>query len=130
MREGAEPGGRARASVWTRYRQHRGGVAGLLVVAFLPRGAPLAPPPAPHDPLAVGARALGAPSVRPPMGTDHLGRDILSAVIWGLRISLVVGIASALISVVQGIVIGGPSGYFSGRLDNLLMRGTDAFMVL
>ncbi len=130
MREGVEPAGQQRATVWTRYQQHRGGVAGLLVVAFLTVVALLAPALAPYDPLALGDMALSAPSVRHPMGTDHLGRDILSSVVWGLRVSLVVGIGSALISVVQGIFIGGPAGYFRGRLDNLLMRATDAFMVL
>ena len=116
--------------MWTRYREHRGGVAGLVVVVFLAAMAILAPALAPYDPLALGDRALSPPSLRHPMGTDHLGRDILSAVLWGLRVSLVVGIGSALISVVQGIVIGAAAGYFRGRLDNLLMRATDAFMVL
>ena len=105
-------------------------MAALFVVAILGGVAVLAPALAPYDPFALGDRALSPPSAQHPMGTDHLGRDILSAVVWGLRVSLVVGIGSALISVVQGIFIGGPAGYFRGRLDNLLMRATDAFMVL
>jgi peptide/nickel transport system permease protein len=117
-------------TVWRRYRKHRGGVAGVLVVMALTGAALLAPALAPDDPFALGDAALMAPSVRHPMGTDHLGRDMLSGVLWGLRVSLVVGLGSALISVVQGIVIGGLAGYFGGRLDNLLMRATDAFMVL
>lgn len=105
-------------------------MAALLVVALLTVAALLAPALAPYDPLALGDTALNAPSVRHPMGTDHLGRDILSGVLWGLRVSLVVGLGAALISVVLGILIGGPAGYFGGRLDNWLMRATDAFMVL
>lgn len=130
MREVLEPALRRRESFWARYRKHKGGVAGLFVMVFLTGVALLAPVLAPHDPFALGEMALSVPSAAHPMGTDHLGRDILSAVVWGLRVSLVVGIGSALISVVQGILIGGPAGYFRGRLDNLLMRATDAFMVL
>ena len=101
-----------------------------MVVAFLTVVAVLAPAVAPYDPLAMGTQALSPPSARHLMGTDHLGRDVLSGVLWGLRISLIVGIGSALISVVVGILVGSPAGYFRGRLDNALMRATDAFMVL
>jgi peptide/nickel transport system permease protein len=121
---------RRRQTFWTRFRKHRGAVAGLAVMVVLAGVALLAPALAPHDPTALGAMALGVPSAEHPMGTDHLGRDVLSAGIWGLRVSLLVGVCSAVISVVLGICIGGPAGYFGGRLDNLLMRATDAFMVL
>jgi len=103
---------------------------GLVVVVALVAVAILAPTIAPYDPLALGDVTLSAPSRDHPMGTDHLGRDILSSVVWGLRVSLVVGIGSALISVVVGILIGAPAGYFRSRLDGVLMRATDAFMVL
>jgi peptide/nickel transport system permease protein len=105
-------------------------VAALAVVTGLMGVALLAPTLAPYDPFALGDMALSAPSSLHPMGTDHLGRDILSAGVWGLRVSLLVGVCSAVISVVLGICIGAPAGYFGGRLDNLLMRATDAFMVL
>ena len=113
-----------------RYQRHRGGLIGLVVVVALAAVAILAPTIAPYDPLALGDVAPSAPSRDHPMGTDHLGRDILSSVVWGLRVSLVVGVGSALISVVVGILIGAPAGYFRSRLDGLLMRATDAFMVL
>jgi peptide/nickel transport system permease protein len=96
----------------------------LIVVAFL------APVLAPSDPFSLGDMALSEPSSLHLMGTDHLGRDILSAVLWGLRVSLLVGVCAALIAVALGICIGGPAGYFGAQLDNLLMRATDAFMVL
>jgi peptide/nickel transport system permease protein len=105
-------------------------VAALVVVTVLAGVALLAPALAPHDPTALGAMALSVPSSRHPLGTDHLGRDVLSAGLWGLRISLLVGVCSAVISVVLGICIGAPAGYFGGRLDGVLMRATDAFMVL
>jgi peptide/nickel transport system permease protein len=119
-----------RETFWRRYKKHEGAVAGLAVVTALTGVALLAPMLAPYNPFALGDVALSAPSSRHLMGTDQLGRDILSAVAWGLRISLLVGACSAVISVALGICIGGPAGYFGGRLDNLLMRATDAFMVL
>jgi peptide/nickel transport system permease protein len=119
-----------RQSFWLRYRKHRGAVAALVVVTGLTAVALAAPALAPHDPSALGAMALSAPSPRHPMGTDHLGRDVLSAVLWGLRISLLVGFCSAVISLVLGVCVGAATGYFGGRLDDLLMRATDALMVL
>jgi peptide/nickel transport system permease protein len=130
MHEALEPSLRRKETFWSRYKKHKGGVAGLLVVVLLTAVALLAPALAPYDPSALGDIALGVPSSLHFMGTDHLGRDILSAVVWGLRVSLLVGICSAVISIVLGIFIGGPAGYFGGKLDNLLMRATDAFMVL
>src|SRR6266511_105331 len=121
---------RRKETFWGRYKKHKGAVTGLLVVVLLTAVALLAPTLAPYDPSALGDIALSVPSSLHLMGTDHLGRDILSAVAWCLRVSLLVGICSAVISVVLGIFIGGPAGYFGGKLDNLLMRATDAFMVL
>jgi peptide/nickel transport system permease protein len=130
MHEALEPSLRRKETFWSRYKKHKGGVAGLLVVVLLTAVALLAPALTPYDPSALGDIALSVPSSLHLMGTDHLGRDILSAVAWGLRVSLLVGICSAIISIVLGIFIGGPAGYFGGKLDNLLMRATDAFMVL
>jgi peptide/nickel transport system permease protein len=130
MRQDPVPAPRHRDTFWVRFRKHHGAVAGLVVVAGLTAVALLAPALAPYDPFALGDMALSVPSARHPMGTDHLGRDILSAGLWGLRVSLLVGVCSAVISLVVGISIGAPAGYFGGRLDNLLMRATDAFMVL
>jgi peptide/nickel transport system permease protein len=100
------------------------------MVLFLTGVACLAPVLAPSDPFSLGDMALSEPSPLHLMGTDHLGRDILSAVLWGLRVSLLVGVCAALIAVVLGVCIGGPAGYFGAQLDSLLMRATDAVMVL
>ncbi|MCB1755435.1 MAG: dipeptide/oligopeptide/nickel ABC transporter permease/ATP-binding protein [Gammaproteobacteria bacterium] len=62
------------------------------------------------------------------LGTDHLGRDILSRLLWGTRVSLAVGIAASLVAAVFGSSIGILSGYFGGRTDNLMMRGIDMLM--
>ena len=121
---------RPQEPLWGRYKRHKGGVVWLIVVLFLTGVACLAPVLAPADPFSLGDIALSEPSSLHLMGTDHLGRDILSAVLWGLRVSLLVGVCAALIAVALGICIGGPAGYFGAQLDNLLMRATDAVMVL
>lgn len=130
IRADARPAGRPRETFWGRYTRHKAGVVGLIVVVCLTGVACLAPVLAPHDPFSLGDMALSEPSSLHLMGTDHLGRDILSAVFWGLRVSLLVGVCAALIAVALGVCIGGPAGYFGGKLDNLLMRATDAVMVL
>jgi peptide/nickel transport system permease protein len=62
------------------------------------------------------------------LGTDHLGRDLLSRLLWGTRLSLAIGIAAALIAATIGSAIGIVAGYFGGRIDNIIMRGVDMLM--
>ena len=62
------------------------------------------------------------------LGTDHLGRDLFSRLLWGTRLSIAVGFAAALISAVVGAVIGILAGYYGGNTDNILMRGVDMLM--
>jgi peptide/nickel transport system permease protein len=90
----------------------------------------LAPYVAPYDPLLTSSRVLEAPSARNVLGTDYLGRDVLSRVTWGLRLSMLVAVVSAAISTLLGLGIGAVAGYNRGRLDTVLMRATDGFMVL
>lgn len=97
----------------------------LLVVVGL-----LAPVLAPTDPFAVDGPALSPPSWEHPMGTDALGRDLLSGVIHGARTSLLVAAGVAVLVVVVGSAVGLLSGYVGGWVDDVLMRSTELFQVL
>lgn len=102
---------------------------GIGLVAALALMAIFAPFLAPYDPLAQNIdQRLKPPSLEHPMGTDHLGRDILSRVIWGSRISLLIASVVVLISIVVGTIAGIVAGYYGGLVDEAIMRITDMFM--
>ncbi|MFM7247665.1 MAG: ABC transporter permease [Actinomycetota bacterium] len=103
------------------------GAAILIVFALV---AILGPWIAPYGPREQVGPIFGTPSNPHPLGLDDAGIDILSLLIHGARITLIVGFTGALVAVVVGGTIGIVSGYFGGRLDNLLMRVTDYFLVL
>jgi peptide/nickel transport system permease protein len=102
-------------------------VAGLAVVALC------APLIAPHDPTRAVAATFGdpaAPSRAFPLGTDQLGRDVLSRIIYGARISLTVGVAAMIVTLTIGVAIGLLAGFFGGAVDFILMRFTDVMLTL
>jgi len=102
---------------------------GAAVLLLAVAAAMLAPVVAPHDPLKQDLNhTLGRPDRVHPLGTDNVGRDVLSRVIWGTRVSLVTGFGSVLIAVVVGGVLGLAAGYAGGRVDNLIMRVMDAVL--
>lgn len=102
---------------------------GAAVLLLAAAAALLAPVVAPHDPLKQDLNhALGRPDRVHPLGTDNVGRDVLSRVIWGTRVSLVAGFGSVVIAVVVGGVLGLAAGYAGGRVDNLIMRVMDAVL--
>ena len=112
-----------------RLARRKGALFGLGVVAFFILIAVLAPWIAPHDPLETSWSALRlAPSAAYPFGTDDIGRDVLSRVIWGTRASLLAGLVSMCISVSLGVPIGMAAGYLGGWVDGLLSRITDAML--
>ncbi len=104
-------------------------VLGITLVVFLILVAILAPVISPYDPIKQDLKhRLQPPSWQHPFGTDQLGRDILSRVIWGSRISLSIAIVVVAFSFIVGTSIGIVSGYFGGKVDETLMRLTDMFM--
>jgi len=106
---------------WRRFRRHRLAMASLVVILLLLLVALLAPWIAPHDPFAqprgedLGERIFSPPSREHLLGTDDLGRDVLSRLMYGARISLLVGFSVALSSVLLGLLLGALAGYFAGR---------------
>lgn len=116
---------------WRRFRQDPKGMLGLYVILFLALTAILAPWISPHAPDAVNlAIAEQAPSGAHLLGTDDLGRDVLSRLIWGGRISLTVGVVAVGISLSIGVLLGSIAGYYGGWIDNIIMRATDVVMVI
>jgi peptide/nickel transport system permease protein len=112
-----------------RFVQHRGAAAGTVIFAMLVLLALTAPLLARRDPLTVDpASSLSAPSATHLFGTDQLGRDQFSRVVYGARISLLVGVVPVLIAAVSGLILGLASGYFRGLTDAIIMRCIDVMM--
>jgi peptide/nickel transport system permease protein len=105
---------------------------GLFIVIGLALAALLAPVIAPHDPIkpnVAGAR-LRAPDPEYPLGADEMGRDLLSRLLYGARISLVIGFVGEGVALTFGMTIGAISGWYGGWIDDLLMRITDIFFAI
>jgi peptide/nickel transport system permease protein len=119
---------------WAQYRKSTMGMAGLGILAFFVLVAIFAPLLASHCDLSPICHpdnpALDPPSKQFWFGTDSQGRSILSLVIWGTRISLIVGLAATLVTVVIGTSIGLIAGYFGRWQETVLMRVTDWFLVI
>jgi peptide/nickel transport system permease protein len=111
---------------------NRKGTVGITVLVFLLTIAVLAPLLAPYNPRETGSLSdiLKAPDRKNWLGTDEVGRDLLSLVLYGARVSLLVGFSSAFLSIFIGSIIGLLSGYFGGWIDDVLMRLTDLFVVV
>lgn len=101
-------------------------LTGLVILALL---APIIAPSDPQEMTGVDEIML-APSLNHWLGTDEVGRDLLTLILYGTRISLLVGFSCAIISIIIGSVIGLAAGYFGGRIDDVLMRVTDLFVVI
>ena len=115
--------------VWRELRRNPGAVLGGVVLLLLIFMAVFAPVIAPRDPNKVVAKdSFAPPSVEHPMGADRYGRDVLSRVIYGARISLTIGLIAVGIAVVVGVPMGLLAGWNSGILGSAIMRLTDAML--
>lgn len=104
-------------------------IIGLLLVLLLFTVALLAPFISPYDPARIDLyNILSPPSIRHLLGTDQLGRDVLSRMIWGARISLLVGFIAVGISAIIGMILGAVAGFYGGWVDNLIMRFVDIML--
>jgi ABC-type dipeptide/oligopeptide/nickel transport system permease subunit len=119
-------------SLARRWARSRTLAAGLGLVTVFVLAALLAPLLAPFDPYAVPtglqAASLQAPGRSFRLGTDILGRDLLSRVLYGARVSLLVGFGVEVLAALVGLVVGVTAGYYGGRVDGILMRATDVVM--
>jgi len=115
---------------WRAFRRNPLGIIGVVILACFLIIAIFCPVLSPYDPEATVGGFLGAPSPANILGTDQIGRDIFSRLVYGTRISLLVGITAAAIAVFVGTTIGVVSGYFGKTLGEALMRFADMFLVM
>jgi len=115
--------------VWRAYRRHKPAMVGTIIVLILALAAIFAPLLTPYDPEKTDLDLmLDPPSLAHPMGTDELGRDLLTRILYGGRVSLSIGVMAMALAVFVGATIGGLSGFYGGWIDNILMRFTDMML--
>jgi peptide/nickel transport system permease protein len=115
--------------VWRAYRRHKPAMVGTIIVIILALAAVFAPLLTPYDPEKTDLdHMLQPPSVSHPMGTDELGRDLLTRILYGGRVSLSIGVMAMALAVFVGATVGGLSGFYGGWIDNILMRFTDMML--
>ncbi len=119
------------SSGWGRFRRNKLAMAGACIVFALYIIALLAPVLTPHDPITHGdipRMRYQGPSSQHLLGTDKFGRDVMTRILYGSRISLMISFLAVVISVVLGSVVGAAAGYFGSAVDTVLMRVVDALM--
>ncbi len=115
-----------------RFLVHPSGIVGLLILLVVVGLALTAGIFYPDGPWRMAARPMLWPGQNPsyPLGTDVMGRDIVAGIMYGARVSVMVGLAAALVAILVGTFVGAVSGYYGGRIDDGLMRITDAFQTI
>ena len=115
-------------TVIRRFKQHHLATVSLVILAVLVVAALLAPIIAPYNPDEIVGGLSKAPTAEHWLGTDQIGRDVLSRLLYATRISLLVGVLATAISTVIGVILGLIAGYFGGAADMIIMRFTDMVM--
>ncbi len=123
--EAPGPARARRPGWWTVLRGDKKALVGFIALTVLIGAALIAPLISPYDPTDMAFEMIEPPSWAHPLGTDDLGRDLLSRLIAGTRISLFVGISTVVIALVAGIFLGISAGYFGGWIDTIIMRYID-----
>ena len=117
--------------IWRRFRRNKQAMVGMCMLLLMIFSAIFASVISPYDPLQQDIiNRLQPPSAAHFFGTDELGRDIFSRILYGTRISLTVGLIAVSISSVVGCALGAIAGYYGGVLDNVIMRCTDVLMAI
>lgn len=118
------------AEFWRRFRKNKSAVAGLIILVVLVGMALFADLIVPYARCVeqVGADRLQGPSAAHFFGTDEFGRDLFARVVHGSRYSLFIGVATSLMALVAGALLGASAGYFGGMVDNVICRIIDVFM--
>ena len=121
---------RPRSGAWGRLRRHRPALVGLTILALEVAIAVAAPALIPEETALQPnpTRMLQAPSAMHLLGTDEVGRDLLARLVYAARISLAVGVLTAIVAVTLGTGLGAVAGYYGGWVDTLIMRITDALL--
>ncbi len=115
-------------TVWRRFKRHRLAMISMVILGILVFAAVFAPWLSPYSPTQINPSFSAPPSAEHWLGTDTIGRDIFSRLLYGTRVSLLVGFLTAALSTVVGVALGLLSGYLGGVVDMIIMRFTDMVM--
>jgi len=115
---------------WNQFKTERVGVIGLAIVLFFLIIGVFANYLAPYEPFGLGDDVLLPPSLKHYFGSDHLGRDTFSRIIWGTRMSFIFGFVAAGISLIVGIFLGALPGYYGGWVDDFFSRSFEVFLTI
>ena len=125
----ARPHRSLRHDAWRRFRRQAPGMAGLIILLLLVFAAIFAPLLTSYDPVKMNlSEALVAPNSEHLLGTDHLGRDMLARLLYGGRLSLIIGFLAVAIGLVVGLPLGAASGFYGGKADMVIQRIADALL--